>query len=47
MREIAGVGNVLRHDYGRIRPEILWGIRTRRLAALKQAVERIRQRLGG
>jgi hypothetical protein len=26
-------------------PEILWGIRTNRLAALKSAVERIRERL--
>jgi uncharacterized protein with HEPN domain len=44
-REIAGIGNVLRHDYGGVRPEILWGIRTNRLAALKSAVERIRERL--
>jgi uncharacterized protein with HEPN domain len=26
-REIAGIGNVLRHDYGEVRPEILWEIR--------------------
>jgi uncharacterized protein with HEPN domain len=45
-RKIAGIGNVLRHDYGGLRPEILWGIRTNRLAALKSAVERIRKRLG-
>jgi uncharacterized protein with HEPN domain len=46
-REIAGIGNVLRHDYGEIRPEVLWGVRTHRLAALKASVERIRARLGG
>lgn len=33
-REIAGIGNVLRHDYGDVRPEILWGVCTRRLADL-------------
>ena len=44
-REIAGIGNVLRHDYGRVRPEILWGIRTNRLAELKSAIEQIRDRL--
>ena len=46
-REIAGIGNVLRHNYGEVRPEILWGVCTRRLAALKTAVQRIRDRLGG
>ena len=43
-REIAGIGNVLRHDYGVVKPEILWGVRTYRLAALKAAVQRIRAR---
>ncbi len=46
-REIAGIGNVLRHDYGGVRPDILWGVRTHRLAALKAAVQRIVARLGG
>ena len=46
-REIAGIGNVLRHDYGVVKPEILWGVRTHRLADLKAAVQRIRARLGG
>jgi uncharacterized protein with HEPN domain len=46
-REIAGIGNVLRHDYGEVRPDILWGVRTHRLAALRAAVQRIRARLGG
>jgi uncharacterized protein with HEPN domain len=26
-REIAGIGDILRHDYGIVRPDILWGIR--------------------
>jgi uncharacterized protein with HEPN domain len=46
-REIAGIGNVLRHDYGEVRAEVLWGVRTHRLAALKASVQRIRSRLGG
>jgi len=46
-REIAGIGNVLRHDYGEVRPEILWGVCTHRLATLKAAVQRIRARLEG
>jgi uncharacterized protein with HEPN domain len=46
-REIAGIGNILRHDYGIVRPEILWGIRTHRLPGLKRAVERLRDRLAG
>jgi len=46
-REIAGIGNVLRHDYGVVKPEILWGVRTHRLVALKAAVERIVRLLEG
>lgn len=46
-REIAGLGNVLRHDYGIVRPDILWGIRAHRLAVLKVAMERMRARLRG
>jgi len=41
-REIAGVGNVLRHNYGEVRPETLWAVRTHRLATLKTAVQRLR-----
>ena len=44
-REIAGIGNVLRHDYGLVRPDILWGIRSDRLPDLKRALERMRERL--
>lgn len=46
-REIAGIGNVLRHEYGRVRPDLVWRIQTQRLSALRSAVERIRERLGG
>jgi uncharacterized protein with HEPN domain len=46
-REIAGIGSVLRHDYGEVRPDILWGVRAHRLATLKAAIQRIATRLGG
>ena len=46
-QEIAGIGNVLRHDYGAVRPDILWGVRTHRLTTLKAAVQRIRAHRGG
>jgi len=46
-REIAGIGNVLRHDYGEVRPDILWRVCTHRLAPLKAAVQRIRARVRG
>jgi uncharacterized protein with HEPN domain len=41
-REIAGIGNILRHGYGTVRPDILWGIRRQRLTALKEAMQRLR-----
>jgi uncharacterized protein with HEPN domain len=46
-REISGIGNILRHNHGIVRPDILWGIRARRLTTLKRAMERLRNRLGG
>ena len=42
-RNIAGIGNVLRHDYYRSNPEILWEICRKDLKNLQNAVERIRQ----
>ncbi len=45
--EIAGIGNVLRHDYGVVSRISSGVVRTYRLAAPKAAVERIRGRLGG
>lgn len=38
-KDIAGVGNVLRHGYRIVDHEVLWGIATRDLAPLKGAVE--------
>lgn len=42
-RNIAGIGNVLRHDYYKSNPEILWEICRKDLRNLQNAVERIRQ----
>ncbi len=42
-RNIAGIGNVLRHDYYKSSPEILWGICRKDLRNLQDAVERIRK----
>jgi uncharacterized protein with HEPN domain len=36
---IRAVGNVLRHDYDRINPEIIWRIVSEDLKSLKKAVE--------
>jgi uncharacterized protein with HEPN domain len=44
-REIAGVGNILRHNYDRIDDHILWEIATIRFAELKGAVVRMRAEL--
>ena len=46
-REIAEIGNILRHDYGIVRSDILWGICAHRLSALKEAMERLRGRFSG
>lgn len=37
-RDIAGIGNVLRHDYEDIVPRIVWKIATERLGAHKTAI---------
>ena len=42
-RNIAGIGNVLRHDYYRSNPEILWEICRKDLRNLQSAIERIRK----
>jgi uncharacterized protein with HEPN domain len=34
-RKVAGVGNVLRHDYGDIAAAVLWGIVAEQLPALE------------
>ena len=38
--DIAGIGNVLRHDYDRVDLVILWNIATRDLPELADAVQR-------
>ena len=42
-RSIAGIGNVLRHDYHDIRANIIWDIVVSELPALKVALEAILQ----
>lgn len=42
---IAGIGNVLRHDYHETYPTILWQTCCNDLPPLRAAVERIRRRL--
>lgn len=44
--DIAGIGNVLRHDYDRIDLAILWNIATRDLPPLDDAVRRLLAGLG-
>ncbi|MDE0150264.1 MAG: DUF86 domain-containing protein [Rhodospirillaceae bacterium] len=44
-RAIASIGNVLRHDYHRSQPSILWQACRRDLSPLKAAVTRIRRAL--
>ena len=39
--DIAGIGNVLRHDYDRVDLVILWNIATRDLPELADAVQRL------
>jgi uncharacterized protein with HEPN domain len=42
---IASVGNVLRHEYHRIDPDIIWDIMTRRLVPLRSTVETLKATL--
>ncbi len=42
---IAGIGNVLRHDYRESQPEILWETCRKDMKPLKAAVARIRREL--
>ncbi len=45
-RAIAGLGNVLRHDYHETYPTVLWDTCTKDLKPLKDAVSRINSALG-
>jgi uncharacterized protein with HEPN domain len=40
-RKLADLGNLLRHAYHRIDPDILWNIAGNELLSLKQLIERI------
>jgi hypothetical protein len=44
---IAGIGNVLRHDYHKSHPTILWETCQKDLEPLKAAVKHIQVKLGG
>ena len=46
-REIAGIGNVLRHDYHDVVPTILWAIISRDLSALKATIQIMVESLPG
>ena len=43
--EIAGIGNVLRHDYQRVEPLIIWNIVDAHLGPLEQAIKTMRDGL--
>jgi len=40
-KEIAGIGNVLRHDYHEVIPSVLWDVVTIELKAIKETVQQI------
>jgi uncharacterized protein with HEPN domain len=44
-RAIAGIGNILRHDYHETYPTVLWDTCNKDLKPLKDAVERIEKRI--
>ena len=44
-RKIAAIGNVLRHEYDRIDPDIVWSVIVRDLRPLRAAVEAIAERV--
>jgi uncharacterized protein with HEPN domain len=44
-REIAGIGNVLRHEYQRVADKIVWNVVERHVDPLRDAVGRLLARL--
>ena len=38
-RKVAGIGNVLRHEYVEVAPDVIWAVVQDELPALKQAVD--------
>jgi len=45
-QKIAGIGNVLRHDYRDVAPEIIWNVVQNDLATLESALRAILARIG-
>jgi uncharacterized protein with HEPN domain len=45
-KEIAGIGNILRHEYHQTYPTILWETCQKDLKPLKEAVARMKKRVG-
>ena len=45
--KIAGIGNILRHEYQRVDPETMWRIATIELPKLKIVVNRMLAEIGG
>jgi len=39
--EIAGIGNILRHEYHRVEPTILWNITQTHLPSLSEAIQQM------
>jgi uncharacterized protein with HEPN domain len=46
-RQIAAIGSLLRHGYGRVDDEVIHTIVTRQLAPLEEAIRRLLERLEG
>jgi uncharacterized protein with HEPN domain len=44
-RAIAGIGNVLRHDYDDVIPNVIWQTATREVVPLRAAITAMRHRL--
>ena len=40
-RAVCGLGDVLRHDYNKVDPEVVWEILTRKLPELAPVIERM------
>ncbi len=44
-KEIAGIGNILRHDYHEVVPSMMWAIIKEELSFLKKAIQSMVQQL--
>jgi uncharacterized protein with HEPN domain len=42
-KDVAAIGNVLRHEYNRVSDRAIWNAATQHLAALRRAIISIRQ----